>query len=211
MKGDIMDSNLVPKTVGERIKSLREKAKESQKELGELLGLTQNAISKLENGDTALTLENQIRIAEHYNVSHDYLCTGRNNDTILELLSKYISLGYTTVSEGQEISITYPVMKIDKHLFAYLVRTSQACNNEFMPEEVKERWIQLETSLFYEANKNNDFSEKECIVPLPPKFILPDDQKNTWRQADLLRELHNYWVNQNKKEPKCGENEKETK
>lgn len=89
-----MDRQFEPQTVGERIKFLREKNGESQQKLGEILGLTQNAISKLENGDTSLTLENQIRIAEHYNVSHDYICTGRNNDSILTLLEKYLSLKY---------------------------------------------------------------------------------------------------------------------
>ena len=57
-----------PKTVGERIKYLREKKGESQEKLGEAIGLSQNSISKLEKGETQLTLENQINIAKHFNV-----------------------------------------------------------------------------------------------------------------------------------------------
>lgn len=56
MIGGTMDRQFEPQTVGERIKFLREKNGESQQKLGEILGLTQNAISKLENGDTSLTL-----------------------------------------------------------------------------------------------------------------------------------------------------------
>lgn len=191
MIGGTMDRQFEPQTVGERIKFLREKNGESQQKLGEILGLTQNAISKLENGDTSLTLENQIRIAEHYNVSHDYICTGRNNDSILTLLEKYLSLKYIFSHEGEKVTIPYPVLDIDKPLFDYLVRTAQAKNNKSMPDDIKELWIEREKKLFYESKKNNDFSNKEQVIPLPPELIYPDDDKKEWKQSDLLRELGN--------------------
>ncbi len=190
MSGGVMDKKFEPQTVGERIKFLRKKNGESQQKLGEILGLTQNAISKLENGDTALTLENQIRIAEHYNVSHDYICTGSNSDSILELLTKYISLRYTAVSYGDKVSIPYPVLYIDKPLFDYLVRSAQADSDKYMPQDIKELWIQREKKEFYESNKKNDFTFKESVVPLPPDLICPDVEKEDWKQSDLLRELN---------------------
>ena len=57
-----MSNATEPKTVGERIKYLREKNKESQEKLGEAIGLSQNSISKLEKGETQLTLENHIQL-----------------------------------------------------------------------------------------------------------------------------------------------------
>ena len=68
----------MPQTVGERIKYLREKKGESQKKLGEAIGLSQNSISKLEKGETQLTLENQRNLVKHFNVSHDYLISGKD-------------------------------------------------------------------------------------------------------------------------------------
>lgn len=207
MIGDTMDKQFEPQTVGERIKFLREKNGESQQKLGEILGLTQNAISKLEKGDTALTLENQIRIAEYYNVSHDYICTGRNNDSILDLLSKYISLKYSTTQIGDKISISYPVLYIDKPLFDYLVRTAQANGDKYMPQDIKELWIQREKKHFYDSNKNNDFTKKESVIPLPPELIYPDDEMQDWNQSDLLRELNNSLVNTTNKPKENSKND----
>ena len=190
MNGGFMDNSFEPKTIGERIKYLREKNGESQVDLGKILNRTQMAISKIENDETSLTLENQILIAEHYNVSHDYLITGRNNDSVLSLLCKYISLRYVTNTEGDDVSIKYPVMEIAKPLYAFLVNTAQASTNKYMPDDIKKIWIQRETNSFYENNKDNDLSEKESIVPLPPKLLFPDSEKDSWKQSDLLRELN---------------------
>lgn len=60
-----------------------------------------------------------------------------------------------------------------------------------MPYDIKELWIEREKKLFYESNKNNDFSNKEQVIPLPPELIYLDDDKKEWKQSDLLRELGN--------------------
>ncbi|SEU22489.1 DNA-binding transcriptional regulator, XRE-family HTH domain [Lacrimispora sphenoides] len=184
-----MDFNVRQKEVGSRIKNLREKRGESQTELGEAIGLSQNSISKIENGETQLTLENQYSIAEHYNVSHDYICTGKNDDSILSLLEKYVSLKYANTSDGIE-TFEYPVLKIDKVLFDYLVHVAHARNTKGVPDDVRELWIEREISSFYERNKNNAHNESEAIVSMPEQLIYPDEQKQGWKQSDLLREMN---------------------
>lgn len=179
-----------PQTVGKRIKLLREKKGESQKELGEAIGLSQNSISKLEKGKTELTLENQYSIAEHFNVSHDYICTGKDSDSILALLEKYISLKYQPLSNGDG-NLLYPVLNIDKSLFNYLIRTSRAKSDAYIPDEVRDLWIEQEIKNFNKLNKDNCFTEKETVVPLPQQLIYPDDNKSNWKQSDLLREMNN--------------------
>lgn len=191
MNGGFMDNNIEPKTVGERIKYLREKKGESQAELGKILNRTQMAISKLENDETALTLENQILIAEHYNVSHDYICTGRNNDSVLDLLTKYISMNYAPEMTDNGDHLNYPALYINKVFFDYLIKAAKA-NNYDMPSDIKEIWIEREKEQFYKSNKNNDFSIVEMVVPLPPQLINPDEKKDSWKQSDLLREYINY-------------------
>lgn len=178
-----------PKTVGERIKYLREKKQESQEKLGEAIGLSQNSISKLEKGETQLTLENQYSLARHFNVSHDYLITGKDNDSILILLERYISLDYSTISEGEN-TLEYPVLKIDKVLFNYLMRTAKARHDKYIPEDIKQAWIEREIGSFYDSNETNQFTESEKVVPVPEKLIYPDNSKSDWRQSDLLREMN---------------------
>ena len=192
------------KTVGERIKYLREKRGESQEKLGEAIGLSQNSISKLEKGETQLTLENQYNIVEHFNVSHDYICTGEDRESVLILLEKYISLKYQSISNGDD-NLLYPLLCIDKRLFDYLIRTSRAKNDMYMPDEVRELWIEREIQIFNKLNKDNNFNEKEFVVPLPQQLIYPDDKKGDWNQSDLLREMNkllfrNITQNENKGE-----------
>ena len=56
-----------------RIKTLRREKKMNQQELGEALGLTQTAISAIENGSRTTTIEKLILLAKFFNVSTDYL------------------------------------------------------------------------------------------------------------------------------------------
>lgn len=184
-----MSNKGTPKTVGERIKYLREKKQESQEKLGEAIGLSQNSISKLEKGETQLTLENQYSLAKHFNVSHDYLITGKDNDSLLILLERYISLDYSTISEG-EATLDCPVLKINKVLFNYLMRTAKARHDKYIPEDIKQAWIEREISSFYELNATNQFTESEKVVPVPEKLVYPDNSKSDWRQSDLLREMN---------------------
>lgn len=184
-----MNKKETPKTVGERIKYLREKKQESQEKLGEAIGLSQNSISKLEKGETQLTLENQYSLAKHFNVSHDYLITGKDNDSLLILLEKYVSLDYSTISEG-ETTLECPILKIDKVLFNYLMRTAKARHDKYIPEDIKQAWIEREISSFYKLNETNQFNESEEVVPVPEKLIYPDENKSEWKQSDLLREMN---------------------
>lgn len=184
-----MSEGKKPETVGERIKYLREKKQESQEKLGEAIGLSQNSISKLEKGETQLTLENQYSLAKHFNVSHDYLITGKDNDSLLMLLEKYISLDYSTISEGESI-LDCPILKINKTLFDYLVRTAKARHDKYIPDDIKEAWIEREIDSFYESNENNQFTESAKVVPVPEKLVYPDESKSNWKQTDLLREMN---------------------
>ena len=185
-------SNNEPISVGERIKNLREEKGESQEKLGEAVGLSQNSISKLEKGMTNLTLENLCNMAEHFNVSIDYICTGKNSDSILMLLEKYISLNFSELSEGEDIHLKYPVIRIRKYFFNYLMRKATAQKDKYLPNDVKEMWIEKETKSFYEQDKEDTLAETTSVVPVPPQLIYPDDSKNDWKQSDLLRELNKY-------------------
>lgn len=199
-----MSNATEPKTVGERIKYLREKNKESQEKLGEAIGLSQNSISKLEKGETQLTLENQCSLVKHFNVSHDYLISGKDNDSMLVLLEKYVSMDYSSISEG-DTTLECPIMRIDKVLFNYLIRIARAKQDKYLPNDLKQAWIEREISNFYELNKKNNFIESEKIIPVPEKLIYPDKTKDSWKQSDLLRELNKELLDSSKTNMKKGD------
>lgn len=188
----------IPQTVGERIKYLREKNGESQEKLGEAIGLSQNSISKLEKGETQLTLENQRSLVKHFNVSHDYLISGKDEDSILNLLERYISMDYSSISDGSN-NFSCPVLHINKILFNYLMRTSKAKSDRYIPEDIKRAWIDKEINIFYKSNEHNSFQESEQVVPLPEQLIYPDEKKNNWQQADLIREVNKYLLDSSNK------------
>lgn len=56
-----------------RIRELRKQRNLNQKELGDALGLTQKAISTIENGARTTTIEKLILLAKFFDVSTDYL------------------------------------------------------------------------------------------------------------------------------------------
>lgn len=57
----------------DRLKELRKQAKLQQKELGEQIGLSANAISMMETGNRETTFEKLVSLAEFFHVSTDYL------------------------------------------------------------------------------------------------------------------------------------------
>ena len=87
--------------IGERINKLLSDKKETQKELGEKIGLSQSAISKIIRNVSDLTISNLLAIAEHFNVSPEYILTGSDNEPLLSLLNNYISLYYSTLNLGE--------------------------------------------------------------------------------------------------------------
>lgn len=57
----------------DRIRILRESAHLSQKSLGNLIGISQQVISRIERDSSTMTLEHLQILADFYNVSADYI------------------------------------------------------------------------------------------------------------------------------------------
>lgn len=58
---------------GERVYQLRKQARLSQKQLGEVLGLSNKAVCTMEGGSRGTTIEKLAVLAEYFRVSTDYL------------------------------------------------------------------------------------------------------------------------------------------
>lgn len=68
--------------LGTIIKRLREQHDISQKELADIIGITKQSLSVFEKGTSAPSLETLIKIANHFNVSTDYLLGRTDNPEI---------------------------------------------------------------------------------------------------------------------------------
>lgn len=63
----------------QRLRDLREDEDKNQKEIGKLLGTSQEQYSRWERGASEIPLHHAITLAKYYNVSMDYIC-GLTND-----------------------------------------------------------------------------------------------------------------------------------
>lgn len=183
-----MDYTNIQKEIGKRIKQLRKKNNnETQAQLALAINVTQDNISKIERGDISLTLEKQLAIAEHYNVSLDYLCLGQDSDTLLSQLFNYLKIEYKSNLSIGGLSYNYPLLKINSSIFHYLLQIARAENTASMPDEIRNNWINYELSaLKQHLNSKTSYIE---VVPTPLEFICPDDNKSNWSQLDLLRAI----------------------
>ena len=62
-----------------RLKQMRKQSGQSQREIAEILGITTRQYQRFECGEQRPGYENLIKIADHFNVSLDWL-TGRTDE-----------------------------------------------------------------------------------------------------------------------------------
>ena len=72
---------LEKKIFSDRLKKLRLEHNLSQEALGEVIGLTKAAVSMLETGQRAASIDVFIALADYFDVSLDYL-VGRSDDPV---------------------------------------------------------------------------------------------------------------------------------
>ena len=76
--------------IKDRIKMLRKAKGISQSELGDVLGITQNAISLIEKGITTISATQIKKISEFFNVSADYIIFGIESKKDIEPMDREI-------------------------------------------------------------------------------------------------------------------------
>lgn len=70
--------NQVALAIGQRIQKLRMEHGVTAVDMSELLGITSNQLSRIENGRTKCKLEHIFVLAQMFNCSSDYLLFGRS-------------------------------------------------------------------------------------------------------------------------------------
>ncbi|MDD5301691.1 MAG: helix-turn-helix transcriptional regulator [Elusimicrobia bacterium] len=91
--------------IGERIRALRQERRWTQKELSELLGISQNYLSELERGQGSFTAEHLLTILQTFNVPVDYFfpAGAGSQDRIQSALARF---GATHLFESAETAPT---------------------------------------------------------------------------------------------------------
>ena len=64
---------LLKELFGQRVQEIRSLNKETQKSLGDAIGMSANNISEIEHGKKTTVSEKIARICRHYHISADYL------------------------------------------------------------------------------------------------------------------------------------------
>lgn len=100
------------KEIAQRVKQIRKAAKLGQDEMAQLLGIKRAAYSKIERGINNILTEHVIKIARHFNVTTDWLLTGKEGSPVKEQdafdyskFGKYKStakLMFTEMSEDEQ-------------------------------------------------------------------------------------------------------------
>ena len=79
--------------MGERIRECRKQRNLSQAQMAEAIGISNNAFSNIETGNSNATLENVKKIAEYFQVSLDYLTDGEERTLEDEIfIRRYLEL-----------------------------------------------------------------------------------------------------------------------
>lgn len=78
----MINSNIDKKTIGKRLKLIRNENKDSQEDISQIIGLARSAYSAAEGGKNFIQTTLLITFCKHYNVSMDYICGRTNNKTI---------------------------------------------------------------------------------------------------------------------------------
>jgi len=67
------------KIIGKRIRSVRMMNNLTQENLGDMLGISAQAIQKIESGENSVTVSSLLIICERLNTTPDFILLGKNN------------------------------------------------------------------------------------------------------------------------------------
>lgn len=183
-----MEDKTSSEAIGLRIKELREKNGETQNDLATAISCNQNNISKIEKGGS-LTVENLIAIANHYNVSLDYLCKGEGGIDLLDTLNKYIK--YTlNISSSLNIGSKYvaiPHININSSFYKYLRQISLANKDSEMPDNVRNIWIANAIDDFNKEIDTDNYKDYVSFL-LVNESLLPDNSELAAQLEILISE-----------------------
>ena len=169
------NTNIDPKTLGGRIKMSREAKGETQEQLGDILHLTKDSISKYERNENRPTIETLMKISEHYNVSLDYLFARSPNIVdpyaILDILENYIPSHSNDKCAFGEITAIGSLMPMNFYKYIYVLGHAKKLSEDKkvnIPSEALTAWVESEKKKFIDSIINPNPDEELIGVMIIP-------------------------------------------
>jgi len=133
-------------TTGERILRLREEKEMKQKELADLVGITEASLSRYENNKRTPSGEIISKIASALEVSADYLLGLSDNTSLLP-----------EIIIPEEYSSKYKVTSRDKNQYIEKMKKYNVAffENENLDETDKKEMLDIMTEIFWKAKAQN--------------------------------------------------------
>lgn len=107
------------KTIGERIRNIREEKNYSQQYVGAKLGITQKAYSKLENGESRMSVDQLLKIGEILETSPITILSFEHNNHMLRASNNFESINHLAelyerllVSKDEEIALLKKMLSL---------------------------------------------------------------------------------------------------
>lgn len=88
-----------------KIKELRELKKETQEELGKILNVSKATISKYENGSVEVSNETLIKLANHFEVTTDYLLGIDDNNKLIQNIDKKMQDNDIVIAANSKVDL----------------------------------------------------------------------------------------------------------
>ena len=134
--------------LGRKIKEIREKAKLSQLELSEKIGISRVSVSQLENGERKACSEEIIKLAGVFNISTDYLL-GLEKEPVVKLEEPAAEYAVK-----QDIRISVPSIKKNKFIEVLLYLLEKTAGKPNIGETVIYKLLYFADCNYYEYMKS---------------------------------------------------------
>lgn len=92
-------------TIGDRIVTLLKNENLTQKELAQMAGITESALSRYINNERMPKMEVIANLATALNTTSDYLISGKEEETSFNHLSKLIARGSKTLTQDEKMKL----------------------------------------------------------------------------------------------------------
>lgn len=149
-----------------RLKYLRQKQNITQKQLADIVKLTQSTIAGYENATKLPTIDTLILLAQYFNVSADYLLglsnqenNTRNVENNYLNFYKDIQIYYNKLDNSNKALVYDTIMTLLPHLYKIQENNKNTTNKEaddFIENELKAYSLDLDN-----VNKNAKITNKE--------------------------------------------------
>ena len=156
------------KNLGFKIKKLREKIDISQSDLAEALGVDRVTISKIENGERKIYVEEIIKLSEYFNISSDVLLDLKEDIEVI------IEKNTTKQKPKKEIRISVPQRNLQKFKEILLYILNKVGSKPNIGESVLYKLLYFIDFDFYEKYEEQFIGAtyiKNHYGPTPKEFI----------------------------------------